>query len=138
MADPASLKPPTLNGTMRLSHQVFLLGIAVRVWLTLSLNTSYLYPEENDSQRQLQSQSSTHLVPLVSILGSHAVLGAAGDIFGEWSSHDRVRSTLWPLLTNGLPSVILSLLFGKGTGLRLHVLQLHVHPGPVPSCLTLP
>eukprot|EP00045_Choanoeca_perplexa_P012498 m.136644 g.136644 ORF g.136644 m.136644 type:complete len:715 (-) comp16030_c0_seq1:115-2259(-) len=87
MSELNSLKPfPT---KLRLSHQIFLLGIAVRVWLTLSLNTSYLHPEESDSQRQLE-----------------------GDVFGFWSSHDRVRSTLWPLLTNGLPSFLLRLCFG--------------------------
>eukprot|EP00730_Choanoeca_flexa_P015615 TRINITY_DN7207_c0_g1_i1.p1 TRINITY_DN7207_c0_g1~~TRINITY_DN7207_c0_g1_i1.p1 ORF type:complete len:824 (+),score=141.64 TRINITY_DN7207_c0_g1_i1:123-2594(+) len=74
---------------LQFSHQIFLLGIALRVWLTLSLNSSYLHPEESDSQSQLES-----------------------DVLGSWSSHDRVRSTIWPLLTNGLPLAISTALFG--------------------------
>jgi hypothetical protein len=109
MADLDTLKP--FSSQLRLSHQVFLLGIAVRVWLTLSLNTSYLHPEENDSQRQLEGRFHTYPHNCGFAI---ALTLSLGDVFGFWSSHDRVRSTLWPLITNGLPSWLLSLAFGPG------------------------
>ena len=47
--------PGATAAALPFAMRVWLLGVALRVWLTLSVNTSFLYPEEADAARQLTS-----------------------------------------------------------------------------------
>ncbi|EDQ88979.1 uncharacterized protein MONBRDRAFT_25748 [Monosiga brevicollis MX1] len=90
---------PKREQVLAFSHRIYFLSIALRAWLTLSVNTSYLHPDEGDGVRQLQ-----------------------GDLFSLLTANDRVRSSVWPLLTIGLPKFIMSCLFGPDIALKPELL----------------